>query len=202
MRLRAAAGARTRRRNGAAAYGRCARPFPDGLGVTRGSVALPSDRRRRSLDERPASRVLDAEDGAAPMSFPAPPKGLRLSDGVSRARSPAKLSELTRPSTTSSASASSTCVRSRPVPSTISSKNDAPCARRWSATACARELSSGSAAAAGTARVHSGALRARQQRHRRRAYRAGMGPLAAAAGVSRVQTARPDRHRSSSQVKS
>ena len=55
-------------------------------------------------------------------------------------RKPAKLSELTRPSATSSASASSSCGRKRPVPSTSSSKNEAPCARMQSTTACARVL--------------------------------------------------------------
>ena len=42
--------------------------------------------------------------------------GLRSADGTSRARKPAKLSERTRPKATSSASASSTCVRNWPVP--------------------------------------------------------------------------------------
>ena len=51
----------------------------------------------------------------------------RRSDGTSKARRPPKLSEVTRPSATSSASASSTWVRKSPVPSTSSSKNDAPC---------------------------------------------------------------------------
>ena len=52
---------------------------------------------------------------------------VRRSAGTSNARNPAKLSELTRPEATSSASASSTCGRNRPVPSTSSSKNEAPC---------------------------------------------------------------------------
>src|SRR5207237_301987 len=46
----------------------------------------------------------------------------------------------TRPEATSSASASSTCGRNSPVPSTSSSKNEAPYCRMKSATACAFEL--------------------------------------------------------------
>ena len=58
-----------------------------------------------------------------------PGRDPRLSDGTSSARRPAKLSELTSPDATSSASASSTCGRSKPLPSTSSSKNDAPYCR-------------------------------------------------------------------------
>src|SRR6185437_2278414 len=59
-----------------------------------------------------------------------PVEDLRRSDGTNRARNPPKLSELTRPSATSSARPSSACEGSSAVPSTISSKNEAPCALR------------------------------------------------------------------------
>ncbi len=60
--------------------------------------------------------------------------GRRRSDGTRRARNPVKLSELTQPAATSSASADSTCVRSRPVVRMMSSKNDAPWRSRDSRT--------------------------------------------------------------------
>ncbi len=94
----------------------------------------------------------------------------RRSDGTSRARRPAKLSEVTRPRATSSASASSSCERSRPLPAAISSKNEAPCWRRKSTTCCARGL--GWIDSAFVLRdVQSGTLRTRHQRDRRRAHR-------------------------------
>ena len=91
-----------------------------------GPALRPGWRRPGPVRERPAARILHAEQqrrgaGAAAGAGP------RRSDGTSSARSPPKLSEVTRPSATSSASASSTWARNRPVPSTSSSKNDAPC---------------------------------------------------------------------------
>ena len=98
-------------------------------------------RRARPPPARPA-KPPGRPDGAPAPSGPHPPcrstrrggGGARrrrpaLADGTSSARRPPKLSEVTRPSATSSASASSTWERSRPVPSTSSSKNEAPCAR-------------------------------------------------------------------------
>jgi hypothetical protein len=64
----------------------------------------------------------------------------RSLDGTSSARSPPKLSEVTRPSATNSASASSTWERSKRLPSISSSKNDAPCSLMQSASNCARGL--------------------------------------------------------------
>src|SRR5437879_3003331 len=52
--------------------------------------------------------------------------GRRRSDGISSARSPAKLSDVTKPHATSSPSPFSTSLRNRPVALTRSPKNDAP----------------------------------------------------------------------------
>ena len=72
-----------------------------------------------------------------------PPKiGLRSAEGTSSARSPAKLSETTSPRATSSASASSTWVRSKPDPCISSSKKDAPLSRMVPRTAPALKLGS------------------------------------------------------------
>src|SRR5690348_6841319 len=73
---------------------------------------------------------------------------LRFDDGSSIARRPEKLSALIRPAPTSSASASSSSTRSSRVPPSISSKNDAPCCARYSATTCAREDKAGASAEA------------------------------------------------------
>ena len=64
----------------------------------------------------------------------------RSLDGTSSARSPPKLSEVTRPSATNSASPSSTWERRSPLVSISSSKNDAPCSLMQSASNCARGL--------------------------------------------------------------
>ena len=63
-----------------------------------------------------------------------------LSAGTRSARRPPKLSEVTIPSATSSASACSTWVLKRRVPSTISWKNDAPVSRIKSITRAATGL--------------------------------------------------------------
>ena len=81
-----------------------------------------------------------------------------MSAGISNARSPAKLSELTSPSATSSASASSICGRSSLVPSASSSKNEAPASRMKSATARARGLAC-AGSGVGDSAVQSGACR-------------------------------------------
>src|SRR5262245_14442680 len=59
---------------------------------------------------------------------------VRLFEGVNRARNPVKLSAVISPQATSSARASSTSVRTNPVCSTKSLKNDAPYDSRWSYT--------------------------------------------------------------------
>ena len=61
--------------------------------------------------------------------------GRRRSDGTSRARNPAKLSDVTSPHATSSPSPFSTSVRSSPVAFTRSPKNDAPRPSSTSSTA-------------------------------------------------------------------
>src|SRR5438128_9310273 len=61
-----------------------------------------------------------------------PPSGRRRSAGTRSARSPAKLSELTRPSATSSPRASSACEGRSELPGAISSKNEAPWDERYS----------------------------------------------------------------------
>src|SRR5258706_10499996 len=66
--------------------------------------------------------------------------GLHACAGTRSARSPAKLSDATCPSATSSDNASSTLVRNSEVPTTSSSKKDAPCWRINDATACAAGL--------------------------------------------------------------
>ena len=107
--------------------------------------ATSGPRRRCPISATPRRRRACADD--------------RFAAGTSSARRPAKLSQLTRPRTTSSASASSSSAGSRRTPSAISSKNDAPCAARCSATRRAREPSSASSARLGASRVHSGAAR-------------------------------------------
>ena len=120
----------------------------------------------------------------------------RRSAGTSKARNPAKLSELTSPVATSSASASSTCGRNSPVPSTSSSKNDAPNCLMWSATARARELNP-TASAAMESDPQSGAWRRASKVIG--VVRTGVGlrslpPGRAVRGLSRAQTTRPERH--------
>ena len=87
------------------------------------------------------------------------------------------------------------------MPSTISSKNEAPCSPRKSATRCARGLVVTGSADGRASRFHSGAARLGNSEM----GDVRMGPLpdaAAAGGVNRVHIARPERQRSSSQVKS
>jgi hypothetical protein len=121
---------------------------------------------------------------------------VRRSAGTSNARNPAKLSELTRPEATSSASASSTCGRNSPVPSTSSSKNEAPYCRMKSATACAFALH-GTASGPADCAAQSGVLR--RARNVIGVVRTGVGlrspPLGRVLrGRSRAQAIRPDRH--------
>ena len=121
---RVRAAARTRRRSAAAARARrarsrCARWTP--------GARRRSRRGRRASAQRPASSIPNfavRRRRCAPDA-----SGLRSPRAPASARNPPKLSDVTRPSVTSSPSASSTCVRSRPVPSASSSKNEAPCTR-------------------------------------------------------------------------
>ena len=118
----------TRRRSGAAAARRSARVPPAWC-----SVAATS---RPLADQAPAARLLQTEQRDAPAAR----RELALAfHGSSSARSPPKLSALTRPAATSSPSAVSACDRSSRVPPSSSSKNEAPCACRCSAIACAPE---------------------------------------------------------------
>ena len=94
----------------------------------------------------------------------------RSLDGTSNARSPPKLSEVTRPSATNSASASSTCERRRPVTSISSSKNDAPFSLMQSTSNCARGLGC-AAASRGVTDVHIAGVAPGQQHNRRRPHR-------------------------------
>ena len=165
---RARAGARRPRRSGAAACARRARRRRARARVARACAAAAGRM------QRPAPRVLDAEQRAAP------PRSrradARFDGGTSSARRPAKLSELDAARATSSASASSTSAGSRRVASTISSKNDAPCARRCSATRCGARR-----------RARSSSPRRRRERGPRR----GAARAAAARSASRAASRRP-----------
>ena len=86
-----------------------ARDVLDGLGLAARGGCAGAARRPAPSGRHPPCRTRRCGAGAAP-----PVSGLRRSDGTSSARRPAKLSEVTRPSATSSASASSTWERSRP----------------------------------------------------------------------------------------
>ena len=115
-----------------------------------------------------------------------PAIGLRSPEGTRSARSPAKLSEVARPSATSSESACSTWVRSSPAPAANSSKNDAPLSRMNPATASASRLSSvGSAFSA--KRAPKRRMSAGKQSDRRSAHRA----YSSRACVERGRDARP-----------
>ena len=105
-------------------------------------------RARRASAQRPESSMPNSARPAAGSA--------RLSAGISNARSPAKLSELTSPSATSSASASSICGRSSLVPSASSSKNEAPCV--------ADEIGDGARAGAGLRRIGAATARSRAAR--------------------------------------
>ena len=128
-----------------------------------------------------------------------PPSGRRRSTGTRSARSPAKLSELTRPSATSSPRASSACEGRSELPGAISSKNEAPWDERYSATRCA-----------GGERFWTSTVPASddQSRRLRRASstigveRTGAAPRPGSArrAARRVHTKRPARHCSSSQA--
>ena len=78
-----------------------------------------------------------------------------MSLGMSSARSPLKLSAFTRPADTSSPSAVSAWERSSEVPLTRSSKNDAPCAVKYSNSARAPCESCASPCGAAASECHS-----------------------------------------------
>src|SRR5258706_12016494 len=80
---------------------------------------LPCVRAQRPADSTPNGAI-------RPRRRYPPPSGRRRSEGTSRARSPAKLSDDTSPHATSSASPFSTSVRNKPVALTRSPKNNAP----------------------------------------------------------------------------
>ncbi len=81
-----------------------------------------------SSDQRPA---VSMPTGAVRYRRVAPLSGLRLLEGVMSARSPAKLSDVTRPRPASSLKPCSTCVGSKPDIAVSSWKNEAPrCSKR------------------------------------------------------------------------
>ncbi len=123
---------------------------------------------------------------------------LRLrSIGNSSARSPLKLSAVTRPAATSSPSAVSACDGNSRAPSTIWSKNEAPCCCRNPAIACAAEESLADSACGGASACHIVAF----WRRSRAMGVARTGPAVVLRGGSRrTHSARPDRHRPSSQA--
>jgi hypothetical protein len=88
------------------------------------------ERVRLAKAQRPAASM--PKDDARRRRFPE--IACLLFAGTRSARRPPKLSEVTIPSATSSASACSTWVLKRRVPSTISRKNDAPVSRIKSTT--------------------------------------------------------------------
>ena len=175
--------ARTRRRSAAEASAPHARPPRPPVLRRRFRSA------RRTIAQRPPLSM--AKGSTRPRRF-APARGFRWPDGASRPRSPAKLSEVTSPSATSSASATSTSDRNRRAATTSSSKNKAPCARRQSSTTWARGLGP-AAPFAGASDIHSPAC-LRSSRAMGVAPTADTGDARSAApagGVRRAQTRPP-----------
>ena len=99
----------------------------------------------RALDERPSAGGCQTRAACA--------AAVAARGGGQRTQGPAKLSEMTCPAATSSASASSTCVWRRCVPSTISSKKEAPFSRMNSATFAALALTCGGSSATDRAQM-------------------------------------------------
>src|SRR5207302_2043824 len=156
----------------------------------------PPEHHAPAAEQRP-HQVLD--ELLAPSVIGPGGRGRRRSAGTRSARSPAKLSELTRPSATSSPRASSACEGRSELPGAISSKNEAPWDERYSATRCA-----------GGERFWTSTVPASddQSRRLRRASstigveRTGAAPRPGSArrAARRVHTKRPARHCSSSQA--
>ncbi len=167
----------------------CSSASASNAGVLASSSPAPD---LRTSAQRPASSIPPIK---------APPRlrravRERLLAGASNARRPAKLSAFTKPTATSSPRASSSSLRSRCASCCSSSKNSAPWAFRHSSTRCAREDSSGAGASLASAY--------QVGNWRRGSSTIGVPrtgpPLALSRPASRVQTMRPERHSSSSQV--